>query len=507
MDDTELLRRYVEEGSEAAFSELVGRYVSLVHSISMRQVGGDYHRAEDVTQLVFVALSRKAASLVRHTALSGWFYTSTYFSAATLMREERRRQKREEKAQDMNALSAHADPMIDWDQLRPVLDEVMIELNSRDREAVVWRYFDRLPLSLIGARLGVSENTAGMRVNRALERVRELLTKRGAPSTTAALALMLADHAVVAAPTGLAETIASKALAAVANAGTQTSWLLKYLGKAKSAVGVSGAIWAGGILGISGIGVAGYELWAAWRANQALAQANEDYEAQQQSFWTSKRAADSAQLAVAQAERAHAAIRDPKANFQRFLAAYPQARTAIVADQKGVLELAYGSFFRSAGLTASQIMQFENAVIQKNLELMTLTPRKLAIAGPPMPPEDQMRALLGDRAFQQLQDYSQTVYAHYLASKVAENVATVSFSADQLDQLAQILASNNANLQPAYALDQSSLATIDWGKVSAQAKAAFSAAEWKAVEPALLTYQALGAMAATQGSPGSAASP
>ena len=52
--DLELLRSYVHERSEAAFTELVQRHLPLVYSVSLRRVGGDAHLAEDVAQRVFL---------------------------------------------------------------------------------------------------------------------------------------------------------------------------------------------------------------------------------------------------------------------------------------------------------------------------------------------------------------------------------------------------------------------------------------------------------------------
>ncbi len=46
--DGELLRRYSEEKSEEAFTELVRRHVDLVYSAALRQVNGDAHLAQDV---------------------------------------------------------------------------------------------------------------------------------------------------------------------------------------------------------------------------------------------------------------------------------------------------------------------------------------------------------------------------------------------------------------------------------------------------------------------------
>lgn len=53
-DSQQLLLEYVQGGSDAAFRELVTRYVDLVYSTALRLVEGDTHRAEDVTQIVLV---------------------------------------------------------------------------------------------------------------------------------------------------------------------------------------------------------------------------------------------------------------------------------------------------------------------------------------------------------------------------------------------------------------------------------------------------------------------
>src|ERR1041384_8360641 len=125
LEDAELLRRYVREKSETAFTELVARHLNLVYSAALRQVGGDAHRARDVSQIVFIALARNAASLTGHPVLAGWLYTTTYHAATKLMRGERRRKNREMEAVTMQERLSPSPPAIDWAQLRSVLDDAM----------------------------------------------------------------------------------------------------------------------------------------------------------------------------------------------------------------------------------------------------------------------------------------------------------------------------------------------------------------------------------------------
>jgi RNA polymerase sigma factor (sigma-70 family) len=209
MEDAELLQRYAAERSEVAFAEIVRRHVDLVYSAALRQMRGDHHRAQEVTQMVFVSVARKAAALVRHPVLPAWLYRSTGLAALDLQRREARRKfhERESALEAMLTCETEAGP--EWDRIRPVLDDAMNQLGERDREAIVLRYFANRPYAEVGQRLGLSENAARMRVDRALDKLRERLGKRGISSTCAALAAGLSAEALVAAPTGVAAAVAS----------------------------------------------------------------------------------------------------------------------------------------------------------------------------------------------------------------------------------------------------------------------------------------------------------
>src|SRR4030095_4434207 len=138
-DSEQWLRRDVEEGSEDAFGQLVSRYINLVYSTALRQVGGDNYLAQDVAQTVFTDLARKARSLPRGVVLAGWLHRHTCFTAAKAVRGERRRQAREKEASQMNAVNDSAST---WQQLAPLLDDAMNGLATSDRDVLVLRFFE-----------------------------------------------------------------------------------------------------------------------------------------------------------------------------------------------------------------------------------------------------------------------------------------------------------------------------------------------------------------------------
>jgi RNA polymerase sigma factor (sigma-70 family) len=230
--DPELLQQFANSRSEAAFAELVHRHVDLVYSAAARLVGGDTHLAQDVAQSVFTDLAKKAESLSLRGSLTGWLYTSTHFAAAKTVRSERRRRAREEAFMREPNNDSTSEP--NWEEIRPVLDDVMHELQEADREAILLRHFENRPFLEVGARLGLSENAARMRVERALERLRSLLAQRGI-ATSAALSSVISAHAVQLAPATLAPAIVAASAAAAKTGGILT--LVKIMTATKLKVG------------------------------------------------------------------------------------------------------------------------------------------------------------------------------------------------------------------------------------------------------------------------------
>jgi RNA polymerase sigma factor (sigma-70 family) len=257
IEDPELLHRFIEQNSETAFRELVQRRIDFVYAAALRQVGGDAHLAQEVAQNVFLDLARKARGLARRPNILGWLYTSTRFAAAKALRSRARRSQHETEAHAMNEILADdAAAGLKWTDLRPVLDEIMHELGETDREAILLRFFQAYPLAEVGVTLGLSENSARMRVDRALEKLRVRLERRGITSTAAALAIALSHQPAIAVPVGLAATVAGFSLAGAATAGggiAAALCVLELMNMTKLTIGIVGAIAGVGLGAFLGI--------------------------------------------------------------------------------------------------------------------------------------------------------------------------------------------------------------------------------------------------------------
>ena len=239
--DQQLLCEYAARRSDAAFAELVRRHVDLVYSAALRMVC-DAHLAQDVTQGAFVALAQNARRLAGHPVLSGWLHCTAQNLAANAVRSEVRRRAREQEAAVMNQLLA-AGTDASWEVIAPHLDAALGELNEMERDAVLLRYFERKSARDMAEILGTSEDTAQKRVSRAVERLREFLSRRNVTIGAGGLVVLISANAVQSAPTGLAATISTAIGLTTTTLGMTMLHKILITGIAAAAVGT--AIYAG----------------------------------------------------------------------------------------------------------------------------------------------------------------------------------------------------------------------------------------------------------------------
>lgn len=479
-EDAELIRRYTQEESEGAFAELVQRHVPLVYSAAVRRLAGDAHAAADVTQLVFTALARQAPALVHCRVLPGWLYATTRNVAVDFIRSEHRRRAREQEAHAMHELDSDSPPPA-WEQLRPLLDEVMDQLDRNDREAVLLRFFARRSFSEIGHALNVKEDAARMRVDRALEKLRTLLALRGATSTGAALGMMLATQAATAAPTHMAGMVTSAALKSAASTAGQSLNLIQLMSTSKTVV-------AAGVALALAIGFTIHEADRSQAAEASLATMQRNLAGlEEQVNRTRQRAADAEGILAATQRAAEETVRaaeaelaarkpDPIDMGRKFLTAHPETSTLITNYAGMMVTVRYRELFKRLGLTPAQIEQFRSLALQLEAGIRWDTSSQAPFAEINVGDltrkqiEDQIRELLGPSDYAQYEDYTRTLRGG--KRRLTEQIVRGDYFSDapltteQAHRLTDIVAQNSPEFRTGGRVNS---ATLDWDKALTEA--------------------------------------
>lgn len=212
-DDARWLREFVELQSEEAFARIVRQHVDLVYSAALRQLKSR-ELAEDMTQLAFTALALKAESLRKETVLPAWLLVTTRFLCLDALKSNVRRLRHEKRAAHMAKTIDHPPRPSPWDELAEHLDAALASLNADDRRAITLRYFNHQSLRQVAESMGTSLDAAKQRVHRATLRMRAFFEAEGLEVPASAIGPAIMAHAIHAAPSHLAATATSAALAA-----------------------------------------------------------------------------------------------------------------------------------------------------------------------------------------------------------------------------------------------------------------------------------------------------
>jgi RNA polymerase sigma factor (sigma-70 family) len=247
--DHDLLREYAATGAEEVFARLVERHVDLVYSAAYRQTG-NHAMAQDVAQAVFTILARKAASLRRETVLAGWLFRAVRYAALDARKIEARRQTREQEAAQMQLTDSSDQMESEWEEFAPILDEALASLGTKDRHAVLLRFFEKKSFGEIGQTLGGNENSARVRVVRAVDKLRGFFRRRGIAVSATTLSGVLLSNAVQAAPPALAATLVKSAAGSNLVEAVLRRWLWKRALGVGAGIAVLVLVIVGLILGV-----------------------------------------------------------------------------------------------------------------------------------------------------------------------------------------------------------------------------------------------------------------
>jgi RNA polymerase sigma factor (sigma-70 family) len=457
-----------------------------------------------VTQQVFTEVARQAKRLARHPALVGWLYTTTRLMALRMNRTEQRRQAREQEAHMLNQLLHDDTPPVDWNRLRPVIEDAMHELDDRDRHAVLLRYFQNKTLNEVGAALNLTENAARMRVDRALDKLRGKLARHGITTTATALSVVVAANAVQAAPAGLAATISA---AAVAGSAVQASTLIVAT-KTIVMTTLQKTIVATALAAAVGTGIYAVHQGAQLRGQiQSLEEQQAPMTAQIQQLQrerdaaTKRAAALTEELASAKKNPAEVlklrgevgALRQEKAiagsqSAINKITANPETRKALRDQQKMGMTALYADLAKSLSLTPDQKGQLNDLLADHVMDSIDLITQALhdkdtrgqidqLFANQDSALQNQLQALIGADGLAQYQDYTKnlvsTVTAAQFAASLAGDPATVADKKSQLTQAMQ-QATQSALAAAGLPADYQTIPMLNFANIASEEQAAQS---------------------------------
>jgi len=242
--DSALLRSWLA-GDREAFAVIVARHHGLVQAACRRQAPPT--EVDDCVQAVFLILARKPGSAARAPVLAAWLQRVSWFVCRTAKRSVRRRRQAEREAAQAVSSDGGRNEALEH------LDDCLLKLPARQREAVVLHYLAGKPAEEVAASLGTSRDNAYQLISRGLNALRSLLERRGIAVASAALLSLLAAEAQAAgasAPAAVLATITtapSTGAAAIAQ-GAQTAMTITALSPIAAAAGL---VLAAGVLSVA----------------------------------------------------------------------------------------------------------------------------------------------------------------------------------------------------------------------------------------------------------------
>ena len=171
MDELQLIER-AKSGDMAAFEALYQVHVGRVFAASLR-LCGDRHRAEEITQDVFVRLWSRIGTFQGKSALSSWLYRLTVNRVLDRFRSERRRDLWETRDGEFGRL---ADPVGSGaPDTRHALETAIQGLPDGARMVFVLHDIEGYRHEEIGEMTGIASGTSKAQLHRARKLLRDRL--------------------------------------------------------------------------------------------------------------------------------------------------------------------------------------------------------------------------------------------------------------------------------------------------------------------------------------------
>jgi RNA polymerase sigma factor (sigma-70 family) len=216
--DAVLLARYTSANDPTSFAELVRRHGPLVLGVCRRMLG-HIHDAEDAFQATFLVLARNARSLRKPDALSAWLYGT----AVRVCRKALGKRSTFTPLPAQTATTPEEDPFAEvaWKEVRGLLDEEVGRLPESLRAPLILCYFEGLSRDEAAEKLGCSRRTLMRRLEKARERLRRSLERRGVATVGVGVAVLSSSELSALVPDRLAAAAVAAGTGGPIAAGVQ----------------------------------------------------------------------------------------------------------------------------------------------------------------------------------------------------------------------------------------------------------------------------------------------
>ena len=192
--DRQLLERFLAGRDEAAFRELQERHGPMVLA-TCRAVLKNEHDAADAFQATFLILIRKACSIHDGDALGSWLHTTARQVAIRASIKSRRMHHCETEAaamrvSTMTRCETKPDASLIMDEESAIVHEEIARLPKRCAQVLILCELRKIPRAEAARQLGWSERTIRYELEKARQKIKTRLTRRGLSEPDGALGVV-----------------------------------------------------------------------------------------------------------------------------------------------------------------------------------------------------------------------------------------------------------------------------------------------------------------------------
>ncbi len=158
---------------DEAFAILFNRHKDYIFRLACGFIG-DSGLADEITQEVFVRIFKGRKRWRPRAKFTTWIYRMTINTSRELVRRKNRDGKLLDKVKHENQKEYQVDTK---DSRQATLQHILAELPTRQREAVVLRFYEKLSIRETAKIMGCRQGTVKSHLHKALKNLRNLLVQ------------------------------------------------------------------------------------------------------------------------------------------------------------------------------------------------------------------------------------------------------------------------------------------------------------------------------------------